>query len=336
MKILYAVQATGNGHISRAQQLIPHLQQYGEVDIFLSGANASLPTGFPIKYKSKGLSLFYTTCGGLDYKRMWYDNSIIRAHKEAKDLPVENYDIVINDFEYITSRACKIKNIPSIQFGHQASFKSKQTPRPNKRNIVGEMLLKNYAKATDYLGLHFRQYDDFILPPVIKKEIIEADVRNDWHISIYLPAYKIQCLESVLKEMKDVQFHWFLKEIKYTKTDGNIIYFPVNNEWFNESLITCNGLITGGGFETPAEALFLQKKLMCIPIQSQYEQQCNVAALKQIGVKALDKIKTDEFKKEIYEWLDTPALCYKQNANDISSTISFLINKMSNYKRKIA
>lgn len=34
MKILYAVQATGNGHISRAHQLYPYLREMGETDIF--------------------------------------------------------------------------------------------------------------------------------------------------------------------------------------------------------------------------------------------------------------------------------------------------------------
>ena len=42
MKIFYAVQATGNGHISRAMELLPYFQRYGQVDIFLSGANNSL------------------------------------------------------------------------------------------------------------------------------------------------------------------------------------------------------------------------------------------------------------------------------------------------------
>ncbi len=42
MKIFYAIQATGNGHISRAMELLPYLQRYGTVDIFLSGANSTL------------------------------------------------------------------------------------------------------------------------------------------------------------------------------------------------------------------------------------------------------------------------------------------------------
>ena len=336
MKIFYAVQATGNGHISRAMQLMPYLEQYGQVDVFLSGANASLHTGFPVKYHSNGLSLFYSTCGGLNFKRMWCDNSLRRAHKEARDLPVEKYDVVINDFEYITAKACKIKNKPSIQFGHQASFISEHTPRPERTNFLGEMLLKHYAKATDYLGLHFRRYDDFILPPVIKNDIINADITNNGHVTIYLPAYRKQCLEHVLKEMKDVQFHWFLEDVKYIETVGNIIYFPVNNQWFNESLVSCNGLITGGGFETPAEALFLQKKLMCIPIQGQYEQQCNIAALKQMGVKTLNKINISEFKNEVYSWLSAPALPYKQEANDITGTLDYLFTRMRSRNLHVA
>ena len=42
---------------------------------------------------------------------------------------------------------------------------------------------------------------------------------------------------------------------------------PVNNELFNKSLETCNGLLTGGGFEGPAEALYLGKKLLSVPMK---------------------------------------------------------------------
>ena len=56
MKIFYAIQGTGNGHISRAEQLYPYLKKYGEVDFFLSGSNAQLQTPLPIKYRSNGIT----------------------------------------------------------------------------------------------------------------------------------------------------------------------------------------------------------------------------------------------------------------------------------------
>jgi hypothetical protein len=51
MKIFYAIQATGNGHISRAMQIYPYLQKFGTVDFFLSGNNSSLEIDFGILQK---------------------------------------------------------------------------------------------------------------------------------------------------------------------------------------------------------------------------------------------------------------------------------------------
>ena len=66
MKIFYAVQATGNGHVSRAIELLPYLREYGQVDVFLSGNNANLQVDLAPKYTSKGWSLHYGANGGLD------------------------------------------------------------------------------------------------------------------------------------------------------------------------------------------------------------------------------------------------------------------------------
>ena len=109
MKILYAVQATGNGHISRAMELIPHLRRYATVDVFLSGNNSHLPIDVPVTYRSKGVSLYYNSTGGLDYWKIIRGIHPLTLRKEINDLPVEKYDLVINDFEFITAAACSKK-----------------------------------------------------------------------------------------------------------------------------------------------------------------------------------------------------------------------------------
>ena len=83
MKIFYAIQATGNGHISRAMQLYPYLQKFGEVDFFMSGSNASLAIDLPVKFKSAGCSLFYSDCGGLDYWKIAKNVRPLQMFKEA-------------------------------------------------------------------------------------------------------------------------------------------------------------------------------------------------------------------------------------------------------------
>jgi uncharacterized protein (TIGR00661 family) len=287
MKILYAVQATGNGHISRAMELLPYLERYGQIDIFLSGANNSLELDASVKYRSKGLSLFYTSGGGLNYWEIIREFAPLRLLREIKDLPVEKYDLVLNDFESITALSCAYKKVPSVNFGHQASFISPKVPRPGHREWMGEWILRNYARATQYIGLHFKQYDDFILPPVIKKEILQAEPVDKGHVTVYLSSFSDAKLFRHLSPLKDYSFQVFSKEVKTPSRQGNILFIPVSKAAFNKSLINCKAIITGAGFETPAEAMYLGKKLLAIPIRGQYEQFCNAAALEKMGVPVL-------------------------------------------------
>jgi hypothetical protein len=48
MKILFGIQGTGNGHISRAREIVPLLQQYGEVDLIVSGTEAEVSLSQPL------------------------------------------------------------------------------------------------------------------------------------------------------------------------------------------------------------------------------------------------------------------------------------------------
>ncbi len=325
LKIFYAVQATGNGHISRAQQLYPYLKNMGEVDFFISGNNANLNFNIPVKYRSKGCSLHYSKCGGLNYFNVIKNIKPFMMYKDASSLPLKKYDIIINDFDFVTSLACKLKGLPSVQLGHQASFQSSLTPRPDDRSLIGELILKHYAHATNHIGFHFQKYDTFVFPPVIKNEFINARTNDFKHVTIYLPSFQRHCLIETYKKLPHIHFHWFLEGIDVIHTQENITYYPINQELFNVSLLTCHGLITGGGFETPAEALYLGKKIISIPIKNHYEQQCNAAALKQMGVLVLNDV-DDNFSNIIDKWYDDKNTNPRIEANNIDETLEYLID----------
>ena len=325
MKIFYAIQATGNGHISRATQLYPYLQKFGEVDFFLSGCNATLDIQLPVKYKSNGCSLHYSKCGGLNYWEIAKNINPRQIYKDADALPLKNYDVIINDFDSITSLACKMQKVHSVQLGHQASFISANTPRPKRKSIMGEMILKHYAPSPKNIGLHFEKYDSFILPPIIKDEIVQAEPTNLKHITVYLPSFDKDCLEKAFNKVSDMHFHWFLQGVKFKHTIGNITYSPVNQKKFNESLISCEGIITGGGFETPAEALHLGKKILSIPIMNHYEQECNAAALKKMGVPVVYEVGKN-FETIIENWLNQDIIYPKMQANNIPETLQYLFD----------
>ena len=303
-KIFYAVQATGNGHISRAIEIYPYLKKYGDVDIFLSGSNFQLKSDLPVAYKSRGISLAYNQeNGAIDIKKTINNIRLKQAWREAKHLPIEKYDLIINDFESITSMACRLKGKYSVHFGHQASFISKQVPRPKKKDLLGEFILSNYAKGSRNIGLHFEKYDRFIFQPVIKKSILQADPQDDGHFTVYLSQFTLDILKKYFHQLNKFKFHIFSGDIINIHEDRNIKFFPVNKELFNKSLISCHGIITSAGFETPAEALFLGKKLMVIPISGQYEQECNAEALvRSFGVKSIKNV-DENFSIHFYDWI---------------------------------
>jgi uncharacterized protein (TIGR00661 family) len=326
MKILYSIQATGNGHISRAMEMMPYLKKYGEVDLFLSGSNSSLKLEERVKFRSRGLCYFYDSRGGLDYWKTIRRFSPLEIIREARDLPVEKYDLVINDFECITALACRIKKKKSIHFGHHASFQSENTPRPKQKEIVGEWILRHFGRASSYIGLHFKSYDKFIHPPIIKKTIRDAVPSDLGHITVYLPSYCDQQVFQQLCSIRDYSFEVFSAEVRGPEKAGNFLFIPVDKKAFNQSLIGCHGIITCAGFETPAEALYLGKKLLVIPTLGQYEQNCNAAALEEMGVKSIHSLDS-RFASEFKSWLNDKKKVSRGSCSSTEEIIEFLIQQ---------
>ena len=93
-------------------------------------------------------------------------------------------------------------------------------------------------------------------------------------------------------------------------------------------MINCSGIITSAGFETPAEALFLGKKLLAIPIKGQYEQLCNAAALEKMGVACINEIDKN-FISVFNKWInDSKEINYSINYST-EAAVSFLMHSTS-------
>jgi uncharacterized protein (TIGR00661 family) len=101
-----------------------------------------------------------------------------------------------------------------------------------------------------------------------------------------LTAFNRRFLASFFSEIPG-KFKIYSKDIKQIETVDNLVFCPLGTEDFLTDLITANGVICGAGFELPAEALFLNKKLLVIPYTNHFEQHCNAQALKQLGVRVL-------------------------------------------------
>lgn len=324
MKILYAIQGTGNGHISRARDIIPILQKKGELDILISGIQADVDLPYPIKYRFKGLSFIFGKKGGIDLVETYQKANLKQLFKEINSLPVEDYDLVISDFEPVSSWACKKKHKACVGLSHQSAVINKLSPKPKKSDVVGKAVLKNYAPVTVSYGFHFEKYDQQIFTPVIRQQIRDAKPQNKAHYTVYLPAYSDEKIIKTLGICNGIEWEVFSKHSKKAYRVKNVQIRPINNESFVESFINCTGILSGAGFETPAEALYLKKKLLVIPMKGQYEQQCNAAALKKMGIPVIKSLKKKHIAT-IQEWIKNEQHIKVDYPNDTEKIINNIL-----------
>ena len=307
MKVLYAIQGTGNGHVARAQEVVPVLMQYVDVDLLLSGSQCELTLPWPVKYRLHGFGFVFGKKGGVDLRKTFSSNSIKRFFKEVRDLPVHEYDLVISDFEPVSSWACKLKGKKCIGISHQSAILHTDAPQPAKSNWVGKAVLRYYAPVSKAFGFHFRKLGDLISTPVIRKDVRGAQPARKGHYTVYLPAYDDIRIIAFLARFPEVKWEVFSKHSKHPYSFQNIMVQPVNQVAFTHSMVTSNGVFCNAGFETPAEALFLKKKLCVIPMTGQYEQQCNAAMLQSMGVPVMPRLK-EEFLPVFEIWLSSEAV----------------------------
>ncbi|HLR90673.1 MAG TPA: glycosyltransferase family protein [Balneolaceae bacterium] len=74
-----------------------------------------------------------------------------------------------------------------------------------------------------------------------------------------------------MNQLPQVEWHLITPYCSQEQTNGNVLVKPVANRPFIERLSQSRTVITSAGFETCTEAMFLEKKLMVIPIKNQYE-----------------------------------------------------------------
>ena len=304
MKILYAVQGTGNGHITRAMAIVPALKKYATVDVLISGFSYNLDLPFKVKYKFKGMSFCFGKKGGIDYLQTYRKNKVNRFLGEIKQLDLKEYDFVISDFEPVSCWAAIKQKKVCIGLSNQASIFTEHVPLPKSLDIAGKFVLKHYAPAQINFGIHYQQYNDKIFTPVISEEVRKLKTLNEGFYLVYLPAYDIEKIRSVFREFDKERFVIF-SDVKEKTEKKNMIIYPLNRAAFLKQLARCYGVITAAGFSTTSEALFLDKKLLVIPQKNQFEQKCNALALKKMGVTIVKKLKKKNIP-DMLAWMNEP------------------------------
>tara|TARA_Y100000748_G_scaffold293275_1_gene282645 strand:+ start:121 stop:1140 length:1020 start_codon:yes stop_codon:yes gene_type:complete len=284
MNILYGVNATGNGHISRSRITISELKKRGHnVTVLFSGRDVKdffnleefrpyiIKKGFTFVFRKGKLNVFKTL---LNIDLIQFVRDVFKIKKE--------YDVVVTDFEPISAYAARKLGIHCIGIGHQYSF-LKKIPKSIKMKLASLFFLRFYTPINSTISSHFYHFNQSILPPFIEKVLKNQNtvpfMKNTF--LVYLVWEERDQMISILNTIKGNEFIYYSSVDKEIQI-GNVTLKPYSNKNFKEDLMACNGLLTNAGFQLPAEAIYLGKKILCKPLSGQPEQEHNAKILKKL------------------------------------------------------
>ncbi|MFM9944648.1 MAG: glycosyltransferase family protein [Bacteroidia bacterium] len=329
MRILYAIQGTGNGHITRSVSIINELKKRAEVDVLVSGIHNEVKLPINVNYNFRGLGFVFGQNGGINYRQTFKQNKLKTLFSEIKQLPVENYNFVVSDFEPVSVWAASRATVPTIGISNQVSVLHPKIKKPWPPVSMSRIFLENYAQCDYNIGLHFEPIDNAIVTPVIRDEIRKGRNTDGGYGLVYLPFYSDKIIYNALQKVSSMPWVVFSKHSKKAYQKGTIRFEPINGNLFNEKLLGCHIVLTAAGFGTTSEALHLGKKMIVVPMKGQYEQKFNAYTLQKFGVKILKTLESVEAPLLIKQVLDSKAgfkMNYPDNVRMISDKVMDLYN----------
>lgn len=283
MRILYGVQTTGNGHLSRSRLVISYLKQFGhDVHVLFSGAYDGEfwdKSVFEPYTKFKGQS-FVHDYGHINAFKTLYNVDLNNVIKDLGSLGKPDFDLVISDFEPVSVAIARKHKIKSIGLSHQCAF-IYSVPRA-LFNFPGKLVTRMLAPVEIPIGLHWHHFGQPILPPIINHQLRCDKPVIDNKILVYLPFESHAEIRRQLLPFRDHEFHVYEHRDTHDVED-NIHWKNFSRENFVNDLKSCSGVYCHAGFELPSEALHLGKKLLIKPVRGQFEQLSNAIALKKLG-----------------------------------------------------
>jgi len=320
MKILYGVQGTGNGHITRARAMVVEMKMAGiEVDFVFSGRAPEDYFDMAVfgDYRTfQGLS-FVARNGKLDLLATCRNANPLKLIRDIRSLDTRGYDLVMTDFEPIVAWAAKLQGVPCIGFGHQYAFKH-DIPR-YKKNIIAQWVMSNFAPAVTQLGAHWHHFGHPILPPLIHAQDVR-NMPNTEQVLVYLPFENSDAVLEWLEGVPSYHFKLHCKDIE-PGVYGNVEVFAFSRQQFQQNLSECESVLCNAGFELNSEALQLGRRILAKPLKGQIEQHSNAIALEALGIaKTTDLLNANV----ILEWLETSRVVQISYPNVARAVVAWL------------
>jgi len=295
-KVLYGIQCTGNGHITRSREIIDMLHKYygnqiSQIDVCLSGDLSQIDTGdLNVVYRFPGLKLAMID-GKISIWETLKSLRPIEFIRSALSLDLNQYEVIVSDFEPVTCWASLLRRRHTLGISNQYKFLSRKILKSLSPNLLfNRSVTKIVCPVDDYISFDYLKEGDRDFFPIIGDVFRRSRSEQGEYYLVYLNTYPLDDLIKFFELFPHQKFHIFSKDCTASYEYENLQVHPIDKGIFAKEMLRCAGVITHGGFQTTAESLYLGKKLAVIPIKRQIEQIYNAKVLSKFGVKILNDL----------------------------------------------
>jgi uncharacterized protein (TIGR00661 family) len=301
MKILYGVCGEGLGHAMRSAVVARHLAGLGHSVQFCCSPGRALDylaerfpepgrvvgvAGFSLAVHKNALSPVLTIAQNFLRQVAAIPVGHLLA---ARKITVP--DVVISDFEPLSARYAHALGRPliavdNIHFMNRFAHNKDLVPAADRgaAALMHPVVSMAVPGAREYLvtsiaGAVPYKPDTTLYQPILRPEILECEERatDGDHILVYFNNqhdHRATCAE-LFDIPETFRVYGALPPTAEPRTTRNVTLCPFSEEAFISDLAGCKAAISGAGFTTISEAVFLKKPLLAVPFAGQFEQILN-------------------------------------------------------------
>ncbi len=346
-RIFYSLCGEGLGHAIRSAVVIEYLIKEGyDLIVFASDrAYKYLNNKFDNIYEINGFNTVYENNQARYKKTFVYNmkdvpsdlkNNINKMYKLAKKFKP---DLIISDFEFYANLLSHILGIPllSIDNMHVITEANYSSPsRYAKDKLFAEAVVHAFIQKANRTLIYSYFYPPLKNPdttqyvhPIIRDEIYSLKPKVKDHILVYQTSDSNLQLIELLKDNSDKKFivYGFHKDV----SEGNVLFRSFTEKQLFEDFKDAQFVITNGGFSLITEALQLEKPVLSIPVNKQYEQILNAMYVDRLGYGEHHDVITQNILDNFLENVESYRKNIQENYpkhHDNSETLEILKNNI--------
>ena len=303
MKILYGVTGEGMGHAIRSRVVLEHLFRAGhQVEVVASSRAATfLSERFANVHRIHGLHIVSAENRVRKGKTLWSNVkeglSALPKQVAAYFELIEDFDpeVVISDFESWSYLYGMAHDLPVLSIDNQQVMNRCTLPDEVLDGSRAEFaVVKTFVKAKLPFCAHYliatffqppiRKKRTSLHPPILRPEILAATPTDGDHLVVYQTSTDNRPLLEVLRRSgRECHIYGMERDLGEDRRDGNLLHRPFSEQGFIDDLASSAAVIASAGFTLMGECVHLQKPMVAIPLDGQFEQLLNARYLAYLG-----------------------------------------------------